>query len=675
MPVRVALRRRGAREVLIAQTMWVFAYAALPAFFVLYAEDSLGLSVASAGALPLGFGALTAIGMVIAGRAKPEQVRPLLLVGAALLGAGLVAALPAGSLAAAALPFAAAALGAGLLTALGFPYFARFVPEGEAGRYSGLFFAGRAVAAAAALPLAGLAVEMSGTYRAVLWLGAASFLALVPLFLAEARQGRRHARAELRPRPITSAAVIPVFASDRAVEVARSALRHVDELVLVEDGAPCEISRSLDVFAGDERVRILRLAANRGKGSAVAAGAAMLLAEARPPEAILVLDSDGQHDPERIPAFLDAAREADVVIGERRDRSGMPLSRRVGNRAASFGLLAGARTWVPDTQNGMRLFRTEMLRDVPPPEGGYDAESRHLRSLLAAGRKVASVEIPTIYDGEPSHFDPVRDTVRVGRALVGRNGERAERATEASSGADAMAVIRQWGPRLAASVLAAIALGAAMPVVQPLDNALFSAVNGLGDGPAWLYDALDPHTRNYIVLMAVTVIAAAVALRRPRYVIGAALGVLLGAYLAGAAIEVVKLFVERARPEEVLGAQVLLSHDRSWAHLASFPSGHMIVTAAMATAAAAAVPALRRPLVAYVVVVGFTRVLFGAHFPLDVLVGAVLGYEFGLFAARLMASARLLPAPAPAPDGVLEPSGARAQSASRWRTQLMISAL
>jgi hypothetical protein len=42
-----------------------------------------------------------------------------------------------------------------------------------------------------------------------------------------------------------------------------------------------------------------------------------------------------------------------------------------------------------------------------------------------------------------------------------------------------------------------------------------------------------------------------------------------------------------------------------------------------------------------------------------VLVGAVMGYEIGLFAARLMASARLLPAPAdtagsrePAPHAV-----------------------
>ena len=54
--LRDALRREGAREVLLAQTLWVFAYAALPAFFVLYAEDSLGLGIATAGVLPLGFG-------------------------------------------------------------------------------------------------------------------------------------------------------------------------------------------------------------------------------------------------------------------------------------------------------------------------------------------------------------------------------------------------------------------------------------------------------------------------------------------------------------------------------------------------------------------------------------------------------------------------------------------
>ena len=93
----------------------------------------------------------------------------------------------------------------------------------------------------------------------------------------------------------------------------------------------------------------------------------------------------------------------------------------------------------------------------------------------------------------------------------------------------------------------------------------------------------------------------------------------------------------------MLGAEVLLSHDRSWSHLASYPSGHLMVTAAMAAAAATAVPLLRRPLIAYVAAIAFTRVLFGAHFPLDVVVGAALGYELGLFSASLLANARLLP--------------------------------
>jgi membrane-associated phospholipid phosphatase len=499
------------------------------------------------------------------------------------------------------------------------------------------------VAAAAALPLAGLAVELSGSYTAVLWLGAAALVALVPLALAERGGARARRPQTVRARPATTAAVIPVFASGRAVEVARATLRHVDELVLVLDGAPPAVADSVAAFAGDDRVRVVRRSANSGKGSAIAAGAGLLLAEPRPPEAIVVLDSDGQHDPERIPAFLEESRRADVVIGHRPDRRAMPLIRRFGNRAASLALLATARAWVPDTQNGMRLFRSAVLRDLPLPAGGYEAESRHLRALLGAGRRVASVEIPTIYNGEPSHFRPFADTLRVGRALAGRASVGAAGSTPTGSTADALSVGRAWGPRLGALMLAAIALGLALPLFQPLDNALFLAINGLGDGPEWLYQALDPHTRNYIVLILATLIAAAAVGRRPRYVLGAGVAVLLAAYLAGGALEVLKLFVERPRPEEVLGAETLLSHDRTWAHLASYPSGHLMVTTAMAAAAAAAVPVLRRPLIAYVALVGCTRVLFGAHFPLDVVVGAVLGYELGLFSVDLIANARLLP--------------------------------
>ena len=136
------------------------------------------------------------------------------------------------------------------------------------------------------------------------------------------------------------------------------------------------------------------------------------------------------------------------------------------------------------------------------------------------------------------------------------------------------------------------------------------------------------------------------AFRRLRYVAGATLAVVLAGYSAGAVLNLIKLFVERARPEEVLGDAVLLSHDRTWAAIASYPSGHLIVTAALVTAAAAIVPKLRTPLYLYLAAVAVTRITFGAHFPIDVVVGTVLGYEFGLFTVALAANARLLPASA-----------------------------
>ena len=630
--IKGALRVPGGREVLLAQGLWVFAYGALPAFFVLYAEDEFGVGGGIAGTLPLGFGLAIAIGMVLAGRVASERVHRRLIDGAALLGVGLVLAGITGNFAVVAVTLAAAALGAGLLTALGFAYFARFIPDGEAGSYSGAFFAVRGVAAAAALPVAGLAIELTGTYRSVMWLGAGALIALVPLVAAERR---RVGLPPMRARPQTVAAVIPVFASERAAEVARATLRHVDDVVLVDDGARPEIVRSLEPIVADERVRLVSLAHNGGKGTAVSTGIELVVGGESPPEAVVVLDSDGQHDPDRIPALVDAAVDADMVIGWRRDRHLMPVLRRLANRAASLALLATTHTWLPDTQSGMRLFRTEVLRAEPMPGGGYEAESRHLRAVLAAGRSVTSVEIPTIYDGEPSHFRPLADTLGVGRVLLAPHVD--------FQGSEGLAVLRAWAPRLAAALAAVLAIAATLPALQPLDNGMFLAINRLGDGPEWLYRALDPHARNYALLVLTASVVSAVTLRRPRYVVGTVLAMAVAGYLAGAALELVKVFIERGRPEEVLGAQVLLSHDRSWSHIASFPSGHLIVTAALATAAASAVPVLRRPLIAYVATVAFTRVLFGAHFPIDVVAGAALGYEVGLFGASLLAGVRLLP--------------------------------
>ncbi|HEV2815393.1 MAG TPA: MFS transporter [Solirubrobacteraceae bacterium] len=416
--VRV-LRTPGAREILGAQILWVFAYVALPPFMILYADEVLGLGAATAGLVLAAFGLLTGAGMLAAGALPPERVRMTLHAGTLALGVGLLLALPASSLAAAAAPFALAGVGAGVVTALGFPYFARFIPEGEAGAFSGAFFSGRAIALAAALPSAGGLIALTGSYRALLAMGGAAVLAAIPLSRAE-----RTKRERLDPLPH------------------RSALR---------------------------------------------------------------------------------------------------------------------------------------------------------------------------------------------------------------------GVLRVWAPRLAIGIAGIAAVGLALPALQGTDEAVFRQVNGLGQGPEWLYQALDPHSRNYAILLAVALVAGAF-FRRARYVAGAGLAVLLAAFGSDLILEPFQILFDRPRPEEALGAEAGLYDGRTWAHIASFPSGHLMVTAAMVGALVRIAPRLKWPLLGYLVAVGITRITFGAHFPLDVLVGGFMGWEVGLFSVALVRASGLLPERA-ARETALEPAG------------------
>jgi membrane-associated phospholipid phosphatase/predicted MFS family arabinose efflux permease len=628
------LRRDGARQVLIAQVLWVASYAALAPFMVLYAEEVLGLSAAAAGAVLAAFGVLTGLGMLAGSRMPADRLRRTLLFGVALLGGGLLAATAASSLAQGALPFAAAALGAGLVSAVGFPYFASFVPDGQAGRYAGAFFAARAISSTAALPAAGLLIATTGSYRTLLGMGALGLAALVPLARAERRQVA--AVAATRPPIRRLAAVIPVYRSDRVGEVVAETLRHVDDVVLVDDGAPAPIAAAVERLAREPYVHVVRMGGNVGKGTAVAAGIGAALEH--DPDAVVVLDSDGQHPAELIPAFAAAASNADVVIGDRPRDGAMPVSRRIANAASSWSLSAVVGRRLRDTQNGMRLFRADALRAVAPPPGRYEAETRHLKALIRTGRDVGWVPMPAIYDGEPSSFRSLRDSARVFGAIVGRAAPR-----ETAPASALVGVARAWAPRLALGVLFAWAVAAAMPLLGPLDERLFLAINGLGDGPEWLYQALDPHSRNYMLLALTAMVGVAAATRRLRFTLGALLAMVFAGVFADLVLEVIQLAVNRPRPEEALGSEVMRSHGRHWSHIPSFPSGHLIVTTALASTAAAMAPRLRPALLVYVVAVAVTRMTFGAHFPLDVIVGTILGWEVGLFTVAVMRAARLAP--------------------------------
>jgi glycosyltransferase involved in cell wall biosynthesis len=209
-------------------------------------------------------------------------------------------------------------------------------------------------------------------------------------------------------------AVMPSYDDVPQPALAQAVLDHVDELVLVDDGSSPAVAARLDELAHEFGLTLVRLPERAGKGSAVLAGVDRVRADA---DAVLTVDADGQHSPSAIPAFLDAAQSAELVIGDRfADLKRMPWHRQLANRTTRrlFELVTGRK--VRDTQNGMRLIRGRALETLP--SGGYEAETAHLRRVLIDGHTVAWVPVPTIYGEERSSFRPIRDGARVWWALA-----------------------------------------------------------------------------------------------------------------------------------------------------------------------------------------------------------------------------------------------------------------
>jgi undecaprenyl-diphosphatase len=157
-----------------------------------------------------------------------------------------------------------------------------------------------------------------------------------------------------------------------------------------------------------------------------------------------------------------------------------------------------------------------------------------------------------------------------------------------------------------------------------LDTAALEELHEL-DATSGLVDSLfvAPSLRNYVIILAVVALAGARLWGRTTP--GRTLLISAGAAcVAYAGVRGCWALWERPRPEEVLAAAPVTG--RSWAPYPSFPSGHMAVTSALALVTAALVPKLRFVLWGYAAIIAFTRMSYGAHFPSDVLLGAVLGW-------------------------------------------------
>jgi undecaprenyl-diphosphatase len=197
----------------------------------------------------------------------------------------------------------------------------------------------------------------------------------------------------------------------------------------------------------------------------------------------------------------------------------------------------------------------------------------------------------------------------------------------------------------AAAVFAVLAL-----TMASIDSRAIVAVRHL---PDWLISAFDEVTDfgksvRFLVpiglaLAAVAVLASpALSLMSQRVLaaIAVRLGYLfLAVALPGLLVTVIKRLIGRARPLVEGAADPFLYRPLGWAvEYASFPSGHAVDACAIAAAVGALWPRMRLLMWTYAGMIALSRVVLTAHFPSDVVAGAVVGAVGALLVREWFAS-------------------------------------
>jgi dolichol-phosphate mannosyltransferase len=170
-------------------------------------------------------------------------------------------------------------------------------------------------------------------------------------------------------------------------------------ILVVDDGSPDGTGDIADRLAAElPEVEVLHRTAKEGLGRAYLAGFERALASGA--DLVLEMDADFSHDPRDLPRLIEAASEADLVLGSRYVRGGgvtdWGLFRRMLSRGGSWYARVVLGVPVRDLTGGFKCFRREALEGIDYRDthaDGYGFQIELTYRAIKAGFRVKEVPI------------------------------------------------------------------------------------------------------------------------------------------------------------------------------------------------------------------------------------------------------------------------------------------
>jgi glycosyltransferase involved in cell wall biosynthesis len=217
-------------------------------------------------------------------------------------------------------------------------------------------------------------------------------------------------------RPVSDQILVGIPAYNEEIGIGSTILaaqQYSSTVVVVDDGSA---DNTVSIAAQTDAI-VLEHHENVGKGGAVQT--IFEYAHGHDFDALVLIDGDGQHVPEEIPAVATPVLEesVDMAIGSRyieHEQTETPLYRRFGQRVLDVLTTGSTNSELTDTQSGFRAFSPEAVEELTLSTDGIGVESEMISEATEKDLEMDEVPIDVRYEGvDGQTYNPLQHGLTV----------------------------------------------------------------------------------------------------------------------------------------------------------------------------------------------------------------------------------------------------------------------